>query len=647
MAISPAGQPDALNTIDAELQVALGLEFSPTPSECFPMLMRQFALPCMLLTASVVSQPAQTAQAGPLLDWLFHRPAYGPAVPVGSPYPVAAGYAPAMPYNTGYVPYSTGYAPYTSGYRPYATGYAPTTPYPTPYTTGYSGYSGYTPYGVAYPSTPSTGYRPTIGNVSPQSSYPVPSYGTYYGSNSPVIGANGYGYLTQKPPNNVIATTPTVMPPTAPVTLVPDYRSTYARTPVTYYRPVLTTDPNTGSQVVALAPCSSYEYQTQRVPTWGLSQVYNGGATLPAVTPTAPVVSPTISLPRGGIPLAGPVPGTQPYATAYGAYPSMATSTITPVAPTMGSVITPASPYTNSSPTPYTSGYSNYASNYGNYSALQPGTVLPPGSAYPTTPYNPYYGNGVSGGSTGGGSTGGGSLGTTFAPPAYNAAPYGSSVPQGGMIPYGTTTSPSLTTPIPSTPSTTPNINPPANFNFPSNDPAANTNPVLPPNNTNSSINKPQLQNYVQQPMPSTRSFNPSSAPAASKESQPTAESSQGLLPIPVPDDFKHEPRWNPGLLKEQDTTAAITRDIDPQIAWGAKTIHWASHKTSTGRNTPEIPLPPATLRDQPTPKKFTPPVTEIPEVNFQPPQPARLDQPADPQVDPLGRRTDVWKKAK
>ncbi len=41
--------------------------------------------------------------------------------------------------------------------------------------------------------------------------------------------------------------------------------------------------------------------------------------------------------------------------------------------------------------------------------------------------------------------------------------------------------------------------------------------------------------------------------------------------------------------------------------------------------------MPPATLRDKPAPK-FTPPVTEIPEVNFQPPQPARLDLQEDPQ---------------
>ena len=603
------------------------------------MLLRQFAYPCLLLTASLVGLPVQSAQAGPLIDWLFNKPAYGPPVPVGSPYPVTAGYAPALPYNSGYTPYSTGYAPYSSGYSPYTTGYAPTA---APYSAGYSGYTGYTPYGVAYPST---GYR-SAASMPAQSSYPLPSYGTYYGSTSPVVGANGYGYLTQRPPNNVIAPAQAILPPNNPVTLVPDYRSTYARTPVTYYRPVMTTDPNTGAQVVALAPCSSYEYQTQRVPTWGLTQVYNGGATLPAVTPAAPIVSPTYSLPRGGIPLAGPVPGTQPYSTAYGAYPSMATSTVTPVAPTYGSIITPASPNTYSSPTQYASGYANYASNYGNYSALQPGAALPPTSAYPTQPYSPYYGSGVSGGSTGSGCTGGGSTGGYMAPPTYSNAPYGSTVTPSVSNPTFVNppavpgiSSPGFTTPgiAPSTPGLTPgypSMPAPAapsggQILPPSNDPAANAVPNFPQTSSNSRLDsKPQLQNIVQQPMPSTRSFNPSSSPAGKNETQPKSEASQGLLPIPLPDDFKHEPRWNPGLLKEKDTTAGLTPAIDPQVAWGSKPIRWASHKTSTGKTMPDpvVPeLPPSRLRDIHK-EKISPPVTEIPEVNFQPPQPARLE---------------------
>ena len=62
-------------------------------------------------------------------------------------------------------------------------------------------------------------------------------------------------------------------------------------------------------------------------------------------------------------------------------------------------------------------------------------------------------------------------------------------------------------------------------------------------------------------------------------------------MPIPVPDDFHHEPRWNPGLLNEQDQTAANDVDSraaavsgaqDPAVAWGSKPIRWASLKQPT-----------------------------------------------------------------
>ncbi len=166
---------------------------------------------------------------------------------------------------------------------------------------------------------------------------------------------------------------------------MPDYRTTTARTPVTYYRPILTTDPNTGAQVIVQAPCTSYEYQTQRVPTWGLTQVYNGGATLPPTGTVPAPVSPTYTLPKGGVPLSGPVGGIQPYASSY-AYSAMMPpiSSVTPVTPSMGT-ITPAAPTLPAAPTtssPYSSGYSGYASNYGNYSALQPPVGAPPATTY-------------------------------------------------------------------------------------------------------------------------------------------------------------------------------------------------------------------------------------------------------------------------
>jgi hypothetical protein len=127
-----------------------------------------------------------------------------------------------------------------------------------------------------------------------------------------------------------------------------------------------------------------------------------------------------------------------------------------------------------------------------------------------------------------------------------------------------------------------------------SSDPAASQQPVLPLPGTGARLeSKPQLQSVVQQPIPGARSTagSPSSAPA--RDAKPTAAPRPGLLPIPVPDDFKHEPRWNPGLLNEQDQTAAkgigqpattVAAAVeDPSVAWGSKTIHWASFKEPVG----------------------------------------------------------------
>jgi hypothetical protein len=113
---------------------------------------------------------------------------------------------------------------------------------------------------------------------------------------------------------------------------------------------------------------------------------------------------------------------------------------------------------------------------------------------------------------------------------------------------------------------------------------------------------KPQMQNIVQQPATSARAPEATIAPAPAKSVDTKSEGlSPGLLPIPVPDDFQHEPRWNPGLLSEQDHTAlrsptskrgsASTTElvglrsvesstasrVEAEAAWGSKVIHWAS----------------------------------------------------------------------
>ncbi|GAB5406620.1 MAG: hypothetical protein Aurels2KO_48510 [Aureliella sp.] len=241
------------------------------------------------------SADMRSAQAGPLIDWLFGRRTE-PAYPVGSPVPIGN---------------AAGYAPYTSGYAP--------------------AYSAYSP---GYP-------------------------------NSPTFSAPGYA-----PPAGVgyVPGTPTTY------SNVPSFRTNYYRAPVTYYRPVLATDPSTGAQTVRMSPCTSYEYQTQRVPTLGQS-VYYGNYSAPVAIP-APAAGPTYTLPQGGIPLS---------------------RSLTP-------------PMTTRS--------------YGAYTTLQPGVAsgvpaVQPGQ-YQTNPYGttPYYG-----------STTGGCTGSTVAPQGYTAPPSYSTPP--------------------------------------------------------------------------------------------------------------------------------------------------------------------------------------------------------------------------
>ncbi|MCA9160599.1 MAG: hypothetical protein KDA72_19845, partial [Planctomycetales bacterium] len=148
----------------------------------------------------------RAAQAGPLLDWLFGRTHAGPAYAVGAPVPVGNG------------PVGNGYA---AAY-------------------GAAGY-------------PATGYA---GN-----------YGTYYSSQLPAIGPAGAGYTAPMPTGIAAATLPSTLPST--LSYVPNFQTQSQRVPVTYYRPLLTTDPNTGAQVVAMAPCTSYETMAQRAPAVG------------------------------------------------------------------------------------------------------------------------------------------------------------------------------------------------------------------------------------------------------------------------------------------------------------------------------------------------------------------------------------------
>lgn len=465
---------------------------------------RPFA--CLTLFTAAIASFAPTAEAGPLLDWLFgYRTAARPAYPVGQPVPIG---------NAANMPVAN---------MPVANMQA----------------NGY----------PVGGY--------------AANYGNYYGSMMPVIGPSGYGYPANQPTGIAAATAPSIM------SYVPDYRTSQYRAPVTYYRPLVTTDPNTGAQVVALAPCTSYEYQTQRIPTFGYNGVMGSYSTPPVVPP--PPSMPTYTLPSGGIPLAagGPAavlpPSSGAYAMGYGAY-----SNVNPL----------------STAPSYSSGY---GSTYRSYSLQQPSLpqqpilTAPPAGNYSTQPLSStpgYYGS-VSGGSTGGST---GSFATTPGLVAPPAAPY--------TAPYNPTPG------LPYNSSPTYPLSPPGSQYPPAiRDPAGDVPPVLPPPGTNANLERPQLKAIVRQPLTANNSLNAEQTPPAeSRQSQ-----GPNMSPIPVPADFEQQPRWNPGLLNEQDRTAlrAETPSIS-EHAGQSKSIQWASFKSE---NKPEPTRQPSGLRPiKPTP---------------------------------------------
>lgn len=453
--------------------------------------------PIALSAAIGLGVLAEPAEAGPLIDWLFGRSNNAPAYPVGQPVPL--GNAVGNGYAAGY---GNGYA---AGYGVYPRTAVPQTGYAAP---GYAA-----------------------------------NYGTYYGSQLPVIGNGGAAYTAPVPSGVTAATLPRTL------SYVPNYRTNSYRAPVTYYRPVLTTDPNTGSQVVAMAPCSSYEYQTSRVPAPGRTAYY-GSSLVPQTQPMQQAL-PTYTLPSGGVPLASNYP-------------------------------------TNT-----------YGSAYGSYSAQQP--AVAPSTAYPASPY---YGGTYSGGSTG-----------SYLPQTQSVP--GLSAPQApGTI---RTPAPTYGQVVPDPSLSQPVMPPPAASGAPSTSPGFGTDPrgdVAPslPNNSSASRqslspklqsitrNQPSNSNRRMQPIQERSTTYPNYADNSRREpnypkvevpslrSNPFGESrtevpastgntaAPAMDPIPVPDDFKLKPRWNPGLLREEDMTAL--RPIAPEVAKYAgqsKKIHWAS----------------------------------------------------------------------
>ncbi len=446
-------------------------------------LLKTFAV-CAIVGISAMPD---SAQAGPLLDWLFGRNTAPPAYPVGQP--VAVGNA-------------------------YASGYG---------------------------------------------SYPVPpaqysaSYGSYYGSQMPVIGPSGAGYVTPPPTGAVAATMP------ATLSFVPNYRTRSYRAPVTYYRPVMTTDPNTGAQVVAMSPCTSYEYQTQRVPTVGRRALF-GSNLMPQVLP-APRTVPTYTLPSGGVPLAGNASSynlAPQYSAAYGRYSSYSPYGGTTVT---GNYPTRSSYYAGSAPSGGCTGsYVTPTSPVPGLSAPQaPGRIITPAPTYgqPTTP-----------------------PGTNTSPSVdgYGVPPYGTgggSGDAGGVYPSDPAGDAAPTLPS----------------EFPSS--AQNSGASQFQNMVGHSTNRPALRSTLpiepagqfESAGQSLRRVSPfTEAPVPERSaSQPAGLDDQHGRPIPVPESLKLQPRWNPGLLREDDMTAQ--RPFADRVAsysgQGTK-IHWAKFENAS-----------------------------------------------------------------
>jgi hypothetical protein len=458
------------------------------------MQFRPFAL--LAVAAIHLVGSASTAQAGPLIDWLFggsrRQP---PAYPVGAPVPLGNGYGAAPAYSAGYGGYP---AVGGIGNGSYATGY--------PYSAGYPGYAsgsysaGYAPFGMN-----TQGYAANMGN--------------YYGSQLPVIGPSGAGYTAQMPSGIGAATMPQSMSPQI-LSYVPNFNSNALRAPVTYYRPLLTTDPNTGSQVVAMAPCTSYQYLTQRVPALGQSALYG---TYQAPQPQPMQSMPSYTLPSGGIPIANNAAGS----------PMINSGTALGYSPYSAYQISPSVPSSVYPTGPISSGYSTPSGgSTGNiYSQSVPGLVAPPTS--------------------------------NFSTPSFPTTPNYSSTPS-----YPST---------PSNPTNSGSVYPPPSTNSFS-DPG-DVAPSLPPTQTL----RPRLQRIVPETTPSgNESAALTRQPERSLLSEPAGRDLPVMNPIPAPEGME-KPSWTPGLLRKEDLNAMrpVTRN-HMQLAGQSKKIHWASFENET-----------------------------------------------------------------
>ncbi|MCE2752563.1 MAG: hypothetical protein LW720_11830 [Pirellula sp.] len=417
------------------------------------------------------------------------------------------------------------------------------------------------PYPVASPY-PAQGANYAVGRPTIPVVPITPSYGStpsYYGNYGMLPPASGNAL-----PNGFPQSVASAMPTAA-------YDTQWQRTPVTYYRPVTQFDPNYGTTVTSLQPCTSYQYQAQRVPMVAPTPV--GGAyaqasnqwpaiNQPGYYPTGvanayamnpvPLANPNTPLP--GSMVAPPTYPQVQYLPSNGTVPASATST--------GSATFQAN--TNpglSSAVYYGSPTANPAVNCPNgvcpsntYAANAPSTNLTPpnvpgaASIVPMGPVTYLPGSSVPGSSVPGSSNTNPVLppsGATLDPEAARAPTW---------PPPPSVTPPSVTPPS-ATPTTSSaglwsdrdervaKMSPMTRLPMvPIDRPVANAAPTYP--TSRSVSNDPAA---IASPFPGSFPSNPATSPTL-----PTYQPSTKTLnakPLVAPEGFDGKPHWNPKLL--------------------------------------------------------------------------------------------------
>lgn len=213
--------------------------------------------------------------------------------------------------------------------------------------------------------------------------YPVgPAYpvgGTPVASNYGSVVANYGPYANTVPATSGVGAIPLGVPQTVGGYLpTASYDTVWSKTPVTYYRPVTSFDPRTGTTVTSLQPCTSVQYQAARVPLasprpvlgeYGMQANRWPGITGPGYNPTGLVNTANYpsyqTLPTYGSPVA-PAVSYGVSGSSMGMPPSsLPTSTFpTPIPSQPGIPTIPYSPSPFVPAVPYTSSYGQVPTSF-------------------------------------------------------------------------------------------------------------------------------------------------------------------------------------------------------------------------------------------------------------------------------------------